>query len=143
MRSLALEAPTAHAVLYVLLERMNQRNALVCSRDTLARITGKSRPTVTRALTELRERNIIETVVSGNMPIIVVNQRIAWATDTTLRGKLAVFDATVIVSLDEQEPSYSQALPPLVKLPPMLIPPDVGVLLDDDKDQRGQGEIDL
>ena len=133
MRSLAFEAPTAHGVLYVLLERMNQRNALVASQATLCKITGRGRTAIQKALNELRARNFIEIVRAGNLSIIVVNKRVAWTTDTSLREKLAVFDAQVIVSADEQTGSdvlISDA--PLVQLPPMLVPPEIATIMDDE-----------
>lgn len=143
LRQLALEAPTAHAVLYVLMERINERNALVASYSTLAKLTGKSRATISRALSELRQRNYIEIVKAGNVSVIVVNKRVVWATDTGLRGKLAVFDARVIVSSDEQdEPERLGQEPELVKLPPVLVPPEIGTLLEDGSD-AGQGDLPL
>lgn len=143
LRQLALEAPTAHAVLYVLMERMNERNALVASYATLAKLTGKSRATITRALSELRQRNYIEVVKAGNVSVIVLNKRVAWATETALRGKLAVFDARVIVSSEEQdEPARLGNEPDLVKLPPVLVPPELGAMLEDGDDD-GQGDLPL
>lgn len=70
---------------------------------------------------------------AGNLSIIVVNKRVAWTTDTSLREKLAVFDAQVIVSADEQtglDELTSDA--PLVQLPPMLVPPEIATIMDDE-----------
>lgn len=133
MRGLAFEAPAAHGVLYVLLERMNQRNALVVSQATLCQITGKTRSTIQRALAELKKRNFVEIVRAGNIAIIIVNKRVAWTTHTALREKLATFDAQVIASASEQDdPTVLGQEPPLVALPPILIPPEIGSLLDDE-----------
>jgi DNA-binding transcriptional regulator YhcF (GntR family) len=143
MRGLAFEAPMAHGVLYVLLERMNQRNALVASQATLAKLTGKSPKTIQRALAELSKRNFIEIVRAGNLSVIVVNKRVAWTTDTALRERLAVFDAQVIVSASEQDdPESLDNETPLVQLPPMLVPPEIGSLLDDE-DPTIAGQQDL
>jgi len=121
LRELAVEAPMAHAMLYLLMEQINERNALVASYATLSRLTGKSRATVTRALSELRRRNYIETVRAGNISVIVVNKRVVWTTDTGLRDQLAVFDARVIASASEQpNPKRLGREPDLVKLPPLL-----------------------
>lgn len=144
MRELALEAPMAHAVLYVLLERINERNALVASNATLCKLTGKSRATITRALAELRSRNYIETLRAGNLTVIVVNQRVAWTTDTALRGRLAVFDARVIVSEDEQDNPRLGREPELMRLPPVLVPPEIATVLDDeDPTVAGQQPLSL
>ena len=144
MSTLALEAPMAHAVLYVLLERINERNALVVSNATLCKLTGKSRATITRALAELRTRNYIETLRAGNLTVIVVNQRVAWTTDTALRGKLAIFDARVIVSEDEQDNPQLGREPNLMRLPPVLVPPEIASSIDDeDPTNRGQRSLPL
>ena len=140
LRQLALEAPTAHAVLYVLMERINNRNALIASHATLAKLTGKSRATITRALSELKNRNYIEVVRAGNVSVIVVNKRVVWTTDTVLRQRLAIFDAQVIVSADEQlEPDRLGKESDLIKLPPVLVPPEVASLVDDSPE--GQAEL--
>lgn len=142
MRVLATEAPMAHAVLYVLLERMNERNALVASNATLQKLTGKGRATITRALAELRRRNIIETVRAGNLSVIVVNSRVAWSTDTSMRGQFAVFDARVIAAADEQDhPASLGHEPALQRLPPVLIPPERASVLDDTSETDGQQEL--
>ena len=143
IRQLALEAPAAHAVLYVLLERMNQRNALIASISTLAKITGKSRATITRSLSELRKRNYIETLRAGNLSVIVVNSRVAWTTSTVLREKFAVFDAQVIISASEQDhPESLGNEPPLVQLPPVLVPPEIATTFDD-VPHVSTGQMDL
>lgn len=145
MRQLAFDAPKAHGVLYVLLERMNQRNALMASQATLSKITGQSRSTIQRALAELKKRNYIEIVKAGNVSVIVVNKRVAWTTDTALRERVAVFDAQVIVSESEQDqPALLGKEPPLVQLPPMLIPPEIATMLDDeDPTVTGQQALPL
>lgn len=138
LRTLAIEAPMAHAVLYVLLERINDRNALIASNATLAKLTGKSRATITRALAELRKRNYIETLRAGNLTVIVVNKRVVWTTDTVLRTQMAVFDARVIISADEQtEPEKLGKEADLVRLPPVLVPPEIATLLEDGDDEQG------
>ncbi len=144
LSNLALEAPTAHAVLYVLLERINERNALVVSNTTLCKLTGKSRSTITRALADLRSRNYIETLRAGNVTVIVVNKRVAWTTDTALRGRLAIFDARVIVSEEEQANTSLGREPELVRLPPVLVPPEIATTLDDeDPTVAGQAQLGL
>lgn len=145
LRTLCLEAPMAHAVLYVLMERCNERNALVASYSTLSAITGKSRRTIARALDELRRRNYIEVLKAGNVSVIVLNKRVVWTTDTSLRLKLASFDARIVISADEQdEPHRLGSEPPLVKLPPVLIPPEIGSMLDDEgPTTEGQQDLPL
>lgn len=143
LRNLTLEAPTAAGVLMVLLERMNRRNALVASQSTLCKLTGKGRTAIQNAMNELRKRNFIDVVKVGNIAVIVVNARVAWTTDAALRDKLAVFDAQVIVSASEQpEPEKLGSEPPLVQLPPVLVPPEIATMLDDE-DPTVAGQQDL
>jgi len=67
---------------------------------------------------------------------------VAWATETALRGSLAVFDARVIVSSEEQdEPDRLGKEPDLVKLPPVLVPPEMATMLEDES--NGQGDLPL
>ncbi len=133
LRNLTLEAPTAAGVLMVLLERMNRRNALVASQGTLCKLTGKGRTAIQNAMNELRKRNFIDVVKVGNIAVIVVNARVAWTTDTALRDKLAVFDAQVIVSASEQpDPEKLGSETPLIQLPPVLVPPEIATMLDDE-----------
>lgn len=133
LRNLTLEAPTAAGVLMVLLERMNRRNALVASQGTLCKLTGKGRTAIQNAMNELRKRNFIDVVKVGNIAVIVVNARVAWTTDTALRDKLAVFDAQVIVSASEQpDPEKLGSDTPLIQLPPVLVPPEIATMLDDE-----------
>lgn len=144
LRTLAVEAPMAHAVLYVLLERINERNALVASNTTLQKLTGKSRATITRALAELKKRNYIQTLRAGNLSVIVVNKRVTWTTDTVLRERFAVFDAQVIVSMSEQDnPELIESEADLVRLPPVLVPPEVASVVNDVEDTTGQQDLDL
>lgn len=145
LATLALEEPAAHAVMYVLMERINKRNALIASHSTLARITGKSRSTITRALAVLRKRNYIQIVKAGNVSIIVVNKRIVWTTDTDLRERFSIFDAQVIVSEKEQDfvVEEEEAKGELLQVPPILIPPEHASLLEDEKGAEIQGELDV
>lgn len=141
LRQLATDSPAAHAVLYVLLERMNNRNALVASHATLAKLVGKSKATITRALATLRERNFVQVLRVGNLTAIVVNSRIAWSDDLVLRERLAVFDAQIIAAESEQLDGIEETAE-LVRLPPILIPPEIGALLDDE-DPTTAGQQDL
>jgi hypothetical protein len=138
LRQLAIEAPMAHAVLYVLMERMDQRNALICSLDTMVKLTGKSRSTIARALAELRKRNYIETVKVGNINAIIINKRVAWTDDVKLRQKVAVFDAAIVATSDEQDSTYGELTAPLLKLPPVLVPPELASIVDDREVQSGE-----
>lgn len=142
LRDLAVDSPAAHAVLYVLLERMNSRNALVASHATLGKLLGKSRATVSRALRELRSRNFIETVRVGNLTAIIVNKRVAWSDDLLLRDRLAVFDAQVITTASEQVEAIEGATD-LIRLPPVLVPPDDMAVMLDDVDPTTAGQQDL
>ena len=67
MRGLARKSPVAHEILYYFVEHMGRTtNAVVCSRNVLAEVTGCSIATVGRAIRVLKDDNWIDTVKIGN-----------------------------------------------------------------------------
>ncbi len=63
MRALVRKNALAHEVLYFFVEHMGRTtNAVICSYKVLQELTGKSRPSVARAIRVLREDNWIETI---------------------------------------------------------------------------------
>jgi len=79
MRGLARKSPVAHEILYYLVEHMGRTtNAVVCSRNVLAEVTGCSIATVGRAIRVLKDDNWIDTVKIGNASAYCVNERAFW-----------------------------------------------------------------
>jgi len=109
----------AAALLHLLVAKMGERNAVVVSRGTLASLMGCSEATVKRAVRDLREDRWIETVSlggKGGVNAYVVNCKVAWQQDRNQKH-LAVFDATIVASRDEQEPESLQDTSVLREIP--------------------------
>lgn len=104
LRALTAKDPNAMSLLFVLVEKMNKQNAIVMSQKTMMQITGKSRPTVSRAIKELKKAKFIQVVKIGTANAYVINSKVFW--QSGVNGKYAVFSATVVASGEEQEKNY-------------------------------------
>lgn len=108
MRGLARKSPVAHEILYYLVEHMGRTtNAVVCSRNVLAEVTGCSIATVGRAIRVLKDDNWIDTVKIGNASAYCVNERVFWQAARNQR-QYAVFSATVIAAASEQDSDFRE-----------------------------------
>ncbi|MQU35661.1 plasmid replication initiation protein, partial [Pseudomonas helleri] len=76
-------------------------NAVVCSRNVLAEVTGCSIATVGRAIRVPKDDNWIDTVKIGNASAYCVNERAFWQAGRNQR-QYAIFSATVIAAASEQ-----------------------------------------
>lgn len=92
---------TAGKLLFILAEKMNRQNALVCSYETMSKITGLGRTALYKAVKYLKEHNWIQVVKIGTANAYMVNSRVFW--QSYGNKKLTVFHATVVASSDEQE----------------------------------------
>lgn len=99
-------SPRAAALMHILVANMDERSALVVSQQTLAKLQGVSLATIKRAISELIEKQWIQTIriggERGGALAYVVNSRIAWA-DSRENLKMARFSARVLVSSADQE----------------------------------------
>ena len=103
-RELVMKSPISAVVLDILIEQMDNQNAVVCSYKTLENLTGKSKPSVSRALKVLKEDRWIQVVKVGNVNAYVVNSSAFW--QTKIEKKVyAKFSATILACSDEQEPA--------------------------------------
>ena len=82
-------------------------NAVVCSRNVLAEVTGCSIATVGRAIRVLKDDNWIDTVKIGNASAYCVNERVFWQAARNQR-QYAVFSATVIAAASEQDSDFRE-----------------------------------
>lgn len=99
---LALNYPAARAVLDVFEDKMDKKNAAVCSKKTLCEILGVSRPTVDRAVNILFEKGFICILKTGKENVYAVNDTICWKNHGNKRW-MSCFPANVILSLSEQD----------------------------------------
>lgn len=105
-RELTNANPLASSLLMYLIEVMGRTsNAVVCSQQTLAEVSGVSTRSVQRALKSLRDDNWIETVRIGNAVAIAVNARAFWQAARNQKH-YAMFSATVIAGMEEQASDF-------------------------------------
>lgn len=101
-RQLTSKNALAAEMLIWMAEKMGRDNALVCSYETLMAITGKSRPTVARAIRVLKDDNWVQAIRIGSATAWVINSAVFWT--ASAHGKqFSQFHATVIASRDEQD----------------------------------------
>lgn len=101
VRTLYERNATAGKLLFILAEKMNRQNALVCSYDTMSKITGLSRQTLYKAVKYLKEENWIQVIKVGTANAYVVNSRVFWQSSGD--KKFTVFNAAIVASSDEQD----------------------------------------
>lgn len=115
--------PRASQILHILIEHMDNTNALVVSHATLSALSGLSPSTVKRALAYLVEHQWVQAVrigsERGGVLAYVVNSCVAWA-DKRDNLQLATFRAQVLVSSADEENLVTK---PLSKIPGMLSGP--------------------
>ncbi len=99
-RELARRSPAAWQVLGIMAEKMNRQNAIACSQQTLAKITGYSLPTVKRAIALLQAERWIQIIKFGTANAYVVNAKVFW--QSSREGRYAVFSANIIADAAEQ-----------------------------------------
>ena len=101
VRELYDDNPAAGKLLFILAEKMNRQNALVCSYDTMSKITGLGRTTLYKAVKYLKDHNWVEVIKVGTANAYVINSRVFWQSHAD--KKMTVFHATIIASSDEQD----------------------------------------
>lgn len=102
---LTLKHPRAAMLLHHLVARMGDKNAVVASQKTLARLMGVNERTVRRAVVDLSEGRWIQVVRlngPGTVSAYVVNDRVAWGQDRGSMHKVSTFSATVVADADDQ-----------------------------------------
>jgi DNA-binding transcriptional MocR family regulator len=80
---------------------MNRQNALVCSYETLSKITGFSRATLSRAIKLLETEHWLQIIKLGTANAYVINSKVFWQSYGD--KKMTVFHATIVASEDEQQ----------------------------------------
>jgi DNA-binding transcriptional ArsR family regulator len=98
------KSPIAYRIFKFLINNMDSYNAVMCSYNVLQEQFEISKPTVTRAIKLLREKQYIDVYKSGTSNIYAVNKQIAWNSWGT-NYKHGKFGANIIISESEQENS--------------------------------------
>lgn len=105
MMWLALKAPKAHAILYFLVDQMDEYNAVMCSYQVLQEVLEVGHATIARNIKILRENGFIIVLKSGNANVYAINDSIYWKSWGN-RKQYSKFPANVVLSLSEQEKNY-------------------------------------
>lgn len=142
-RDLIKKQPLAAEIMFYFMETMGKNtNAIVCSYKTLQEITGYSRPSVGRALKTLKQMNWVDTVRVGSATAYAVNERIAWQARGKQR-KYAMFSATVVASLSEQDKGYEPENRKPIKHLPFVDNHERVIVSNDQLPPPDQQEMDL
>lgn len=98
------KSPIAYRIFKFLINNMDSYNAVMCSYSVFQEQFGISKPTITRAIRLLKEKQYIEVYKSGTSNVYAVNKEIAWNSwgNNFVHGK---FGANIILSESEQEES--------------------------------------
>lgn len=99
---LAMKHPKAHAILYFLVDQMDDYNAVMCSYQVLQEVLGVGQATIARNIKVLKENGFIEILKSGTSNVYAVNDSVYWKTWGN-KKKYSKFPANVVLSLSEQD----------------------------------------
>jgi len=102
---LALKHPKAHAMLYFLVDQMDQYNAVMCSIQVLQEVLDIGRTTASISIKVLKDNGFISVLKSGTSNIYAINDRVYWKSwGNNLR--YSKFPANVVLALSEQDENY-------------------------------------
>lgn len=102
-RRLIKLSPVAAELMFLLGEKMNRQNALMCSFITLSEITGLSRSTLSKAINLLKDEQWIQVIKIGTANAYLVNNSIFWQDTADKKYRHGQFAATIIASQSEQD----------------------------------------
>lgn len=100
VRAIARENPTAMEIFLFLSEHIDSKGAVTCSQSVLQEVTGKSRPTVWRAVKFLKDRNLLAVMKIGTANVYALNYDVVWASWNSNK-KYAMFRGVTLVSKAE------------------------------------------
>ena len=105
MMWLALKHPKAHAILYFLVDQMDQYNAVMCSYAVLQEMLDVSKETIRVNIKILKEHGYIAVLKSGSSNVYAINDCVFWKSwgNNKIYSK---FPASVVLALSEQEQEY-------------------------------------
>ena len=107
LMQLALKYPKAHAILYFLVDQMDEYNAVICSTKVLEEILNVSRQTISKNIKILKEHGFIVILKSGSSNVYVINDKVYWKSWSNNK-RYSKFPANVVLAFDEQEADYKE-----------------------------------
>jgi len=102
---LAIKYPKAHAILYFLIDQMDEYNAVMCSYQVLQEVINIGLATIARSIKILKEHGFIAVLKSGTSNVYAINDKVYWKSWGNNR-KYSKFPANVVLALTEQEEKY-------------------------------------
>lgn len=106
---LAIKYPKAHAILYFLVDQMDNYNACICSTSVMQDILGVSRQTISKNIKILKDLGFLAVFKSGNANVYTINDKVYWKSWGNNR-QYSKFPANVVLALSEQDEQYQISL---------------------------------
>lgn len=105
LMTLAIKYPKAHAILYFLVDQMDNYNACMCSTTVMEEVLGCSRQTISKNIKVLKDLGFLAVLKSGNANVYTINDKVYWKSWGNNR-KYSKFPANVVLALSEQDEDY-------------------------------------
>ena len=102
---LAIKAPRAHAILYFLVDQMDEYNAVMCSYKVLQEVLDTSKATIQRNIQILKKKGYIAVLKSGTSNVYAINDSVYWKSWGN-KKQYSKFPANVVLAMSEQEDDY-------------------------------------
>lgn len=102
---LAIKYPKAHAILYFLVDQMDNYNACICSATVMQEVLGVSRQTISKNIKTLKELGFLAVLKSGNANVYTINDKVYWKSWGNNR-QYSKFPANVVLAMSEQEEQH-------------------------------------
>lgn len=102
---LAMKYPKAHAILYFLVDQMDNYNACICSYKVMQEVLGCGQATIARNIKTLKDLGFLAILKSGNANVYTINDKVYWKSWGNNR-QYSKFPANVVLAMSEQEEQY-------------------------------------
>jgi len=111
--------PLAVEIFLFIAQHMGKENILVCSFSVLMEETGKSRSTIHRAISYLKDENVITTVKFGSCTGYAIDGHYVWTTFNQ-PGRYAVFENAKAIASRAENKAVARKLSTVFKNQPAL-----------------------
>lgn len=139
-RKLMVTHVAAANVLMMLAERMNRQNAVMMSYETMEKLTGYKKSSITKAIATLKKGNWIEVIKVGTANAYRINSRAFWQSYGD--KKFTSFSAQIVTFDDEQPNGVIDCKEELMTFPFVEVSETV-LLTGDEGDPPVNQEMDL
>ena len=102
---LAIKYPKAHAILYFLVDQMDNYNACICSYKVMQEVLGCGQATIARNIKTLKDLGFLAIFKSGNANVYTINDKVYWKSWGNNR-QYSKFPANVVLAMSEQDEQY-------------------------------------